>query len=98
MRDRLLIVANEPEPERRPEWRAKYFQRPVEKLPADVVHLSDKITALQKEKNLLAREALNSRATMGWQRIWIRILTAAVIAQFTALGWLFKAFLDRFGR
>lgn len=33
--------------------------------------------------------------TLGWERIWRRILTAAIVVQFGIIGWLITEFLHR---
>jgi len=42
----------------------------------------------------LYAQLTKTERALGWERIWRRILAAAVVAQFTALGWLVKAWLD----
>jgi hypothetical protein len=36
-----------------------------------------------------------TQRTLGWERIWRRILTGAIIAQFSIIGWLVTEFLKR---
>ena len=61
------------------EWRRKYMQRPLEKLPGDVVKLFDEQFALnirlRKDRDEINRKLLDAQRKL--RRIWV--LTLAVI-------------------
>lgn len=42
----------------------------------------------------LYKDLTAAQRTLGWERIWRRVLTGAVLAQFTVLGWIVKAWLE----
>jgi hypothetical protein len=39
-----------------------------------------------------------TQRALGWERIWRRVLGAAIMAQFGIIGWLIQEFLHRFHR
>jgi hypothetical protein len=44
----------------------------------------------------LYHQLTTAERTLGWERIWRRILTAAIVVQFGVIGWLVSEFLHRF--
>jgi len=98
MRDPLLIVSDEqPVPEQRipDEWRAKYLDRDISKLPTDVLHAFDDIHELRKQrrrdKDLIIAELIATRRRLKWakRQIWIMSLLVSPI-----LGAAAKALID----
>ena len=86
----------------RPEWREQYeHKRQASQLRVDLVRAFDQLFELKKKAHhdrALLRSALQ-RTSQELQREKIKtwILAAVVTGELTIIGWLVKAFLDRFG-
>lgn len=62
MRDPLLITNFEPRiPD---EWRAKYLDRAVNRLPADLIVAFDRIHKLQREKDLIQADLITAKSDL----------------------------------
>jgi len=64
------------------EWRRKYMQRPLEKLPADVVKLFDEQYVLNQrlrvERDRVQAAMLDCKSKLRFARGWIWVLTLAM--------------------
>jgi len=104
VRDPLLITNEDPIPEQRipDRWKAKYMERSPHQLAVDVVRAFDQQHELRKlqrrDKDLIIGELVKTRRSLKWAKFQVWALTGATVAELSVIGWLFKAFLDRFGR
>lgn len=79
MRDPLLI---DPQGQRIPdEWRRNFLLRPIERLPGDVLIAFDRIHTLQKEKDQLQSQLLETQGSLKQAnlKIWIMSLIVSPI-------------------
>jgi len=80
----------------RHDWlREAYKKRKLEELPTDVVRAFDRLSRCERERDRLTSKiiALERKLDMANLKIWV--LTALVISEGGALGWLAKALLSR---
>lgn len=75
------------------EWRRQYLQRPIEKLPGDVVKLFDENFQLRKENNQFRADLLNAQGVLRTADLKLWILMLVVTGEGCVIGWLVKAFL-----
>jgi hypothetical protein len=80
------------------EWRRKYMQRPLEKLPGDVVKLFDEQFALnirlRKERDEMNRKLLNAQSRLRFARGWIWVLTLAMAGSWALIFGMVKLWLE----
>lgn len=88
MRDTKLIDQDLP---RLPdEWRQKYLQRSLERLPEDVTKAYDRIWDLQREKDEINGRLIAAEKALGWANLKIWILGGLVVGEGAIIGWLAK--------
>jgi hypothetical protein len=76
-------------------WRRAYLNRPIERLPKDVMVLFDRHEKLAREKDLVHAELIQAQRSLDKADIKIWILTVAFSAEGCIIGWLVKEFLRR---
>lgn len=89
MRD-LNLMNPEDSPRISDEWRRAYLNRPIERLPKDVMILFDRHAKLAKEKNQVQAEVIDTKRRLRFANVMIWILTLTAIGEGCAIGWLFK--------
>jgi hypothetical protein len=79
------------------EWRRIYMQRPIEKLPADVVYLFDEQhklkTNLQKDKTQIDKSLLDAQSKLRWARGLISLLLVAMAGSWAVTVLVVKLWL-----
>ena len=80
------------------EWRRKYHQRPLEKLPGDVVKLFDEQYALSNrqrtERDAVNKKLLDSESRLRFARGWIWVLTLTIIGSWGLIFGMVKLWLE----
>ena len=92
MRD-LDLIDNQGQPiepaQRIPDtWRAKYLQRPVDRLPADVMKCFDRLWQVEREKDRIAANLAAAGKSLKWERRIRTVLIAVVTGEAVVIGWL----------
>lgn len=76
-------------PQRIPDqWRAKYLQRPVDRLPADVVKCFDRLWQVEREKDRIAANLAETGKSLKWERRIRAALIVVVSGEAVVIGWL----------
>ena len=104
----LLISMPDPEVQTSPEFEfyvqqhgVKHFPPYTEKrtLPQLQLDLNKAHDNLKKQVHINTQinvQLTKTERTLGWVRIWSRILTAATLVEFGIIGWLISEFLKRY--
>ena len=106
MRDPLLELPNDPPlPDKRlseqkiEEW---YRHRPVYKLENDLIEAFNQLHEIRRrarsDADRLRQAVIDTRKQLQSAKLRIWILGGVAAAELSIIGWLVKAFLDRFGR
>lgn len=93
MRDQNLIDPSSPRiPD---EWRRSYLNRPIERLPKDVMILFDRHVKLEREKDLVHADLIEAQRRLGAADIKIWVLMLLIGGEGAVIGWLVREFLAR---